>query len=131
VRDQEVVKSAGRLLGSLFELAVAVAFAIVGLAFLIAPGAAAHSPVGRHVHPFDDAWSVLYLVAAPLVVAGVLRVSVRLRVCGLALLATGLVMQGVAAASFEMEPRVAIYFLYAAVAVLRAVVLSKRFAAGA
>lgn len=115
----------GVLRRHLFELATACCWMVVGLAYLVDGSSLLRSPVGRHVAPFDTAWSVFYVAAGPMIVAGILATSLRVRVAGLVLLATGLVMQGVAAATFAIEPRVANYFIFAVACVLRAVLCGR------
>lgn len=106
----------------IFELAVAVSWATVGVTYLTDGDALTRSPVGRNVGAWSVAWSILYIVAGVLVIYGVLR-SVRVRVAGLVLLSTGLAMQTVAVASFEPDLRVAVYTVYAVAAASRAVLL--------
>lgn len=110
----------------LFELATAIVFALVGLAWLSEPAKTAlRSPVGHNVGFYADAWSVLYLVALPLVAWGVFR-SNAIRIAGLMLLGTGLVMNCIAALSFEqIGPRSFGYGVFAIACFLRAWLLVK------
>lgn len=115
-----------RAAASLFELAVSLSWMLVGVAILPNPtSVAAHSPVGRNVGLFASAWAVLFILGGALVIHGILRASPRTRVAGLLLLATGLLMEGVAAATFEMEPRVLIYFVYCIACVGRAFLVAR------
>jgi hypothetical protein len=119
---ERVAEVQERLVAHLFEAAMSVTWALVGVAYLTDHGIALDSPVGRDVGGFETAWSWLYVLACPLILYGLLRGprDWRFRVAGLILLATGLVMHGVAAVTFHLEPRVAIYGIYAAACVLRA-----------
>lgn len=120
-----------RTVPHVFELAVALAWALIGLAYLIDPTVIERSPVGRMVHPYDLAWSIGYLIACPLIVTGVLFPRERrLRVAGLAILKTGLVMHGIAALSFDAAPRAFVYFVFAGACLLRIVHLVQLHRAG-
>lgn len=117
----------------MFEAAVAASWTVVGITFLSSSSSVVLSPVGREVHPFDYAWSVLYTVGGPVTVIAILlngRGGTAWNVAGLTLLATGLAMQGVAALTFSgRDLRWAIYFIYAAACAMRAalcVVQAKR-----
>lgn len=116
-----------RFIAHLFEGAVAIGWAIIGIAYLTNAHLEDHSPIGREVQPFDLVWSILYLVACPMILYGLWWGSRhwRWRVAGLILLTTGLIMQGIAAATFELEPRVAVYAVYAAACFLRAALLTQ------
>jgi hypothetical protein len=116
---------AERLTGHVFEVAVAVSWALVGLSYLPSPSDTAdHSPVGRNLGTFSVVWSVLFIVGAIGVVWGVSRLQKRWRVAGLVLLATGLLMEGIGAATFEFSPRVLVYFVYCAACASRAYLLT-------
>jgi hypothetical protein len=118
--------------GHLFETAVAIGQLLSGVAFLTVQQAVLLSPVGRHVHPWDQVWSVLYVLGGAATLYGLADgwQRLRFRVAGLTLLATGLTMQGVAAAWRELEPRVLTYFVYATACALRAVVCGREARAG-
>lgn len=113
--------------GHLFEGAVAAGQLLSGIAFLTVKQAVLLSPVGRHVHPWDEVWSILYVLGGAAVLYGLADGwwRLRFRVAGLTLLATGLTMQGVAAAWRELEPRVLTFFVYATACALRAVVCGR------
>lgn len=114
-----------RVCGHLFELAVAASWILVGLSFIPSPtDTAAHSPVGRNLGTFQVVWSVLFIVGGTMVVVAVLRRLLGVRVAGLALLATGLLMEGVGALTFEPSPRVLVYFVYCVACSTRAIVLT-------
>lgn len=94
-------------------MAVAFAFMLVGAAYLLAPEATAiASPVGRDLGIFEIVWSALYVLGGASIIYALARPSARARVAGLALLATGLLMNGIGAATFELTLRVPIYFVY-------------------
>lgn len=107
------------LYSHLFELAVALAFAILGVAYLIDPQAAVLSPVGRYVGHWQYAWSLFYIIACAMIWNGIFMKSCAERVAGLILLGTGLAMHGIAAVTSHLEIRDAVYFLYSAVAFTR------------
>lgn len=114
-----------RITASLFELAVAVSWALVGLSVI--PDRAAvvkHSLIGRELGIFTTAWSILFVVGGLSVVYGITAKSFRVRIAGLALLASGLLMEGIAAAIYSPEPRALIYFVYCGAAAFRAVLLT-------
>lgn len=108
---------------ALMEMAVATVFLIVGVSFLTDPATAARSPVGQGAHPFDTVWAVLYVVACPLIVTGIVRRYPRWRVPGLLLLATGLLMQGLAGAVLSTDIRTLCYFIYCGACVARALLI--------
>lgn len=110
----------------LFELAVAVVFTLAGVAYLRGGGVALRSPVGRDVGVFSTVWAVFYIVGGPLTILGVLRLNLRVRVAGLALLTSGLLMTGVAALwGHPEDPRWANYFIFAAACGTRAVLCGR------
>jgi hypothetical protein len=116
-----------RLVAHLFEAAVSLAWAFTGIAYLTSPDRLARSPVGRSVEPFDMIWSGFYVAACPLILYGLwsgVR-DWRFRVAGLTLLTAGLIMQGIAAGTYELEPRVALYAVYAAACFLRVAFLTR------
>lgn len=114
-----------RLTEELFEVAVALAWLLVGATFLPAPtDTAQHSPVGRNVGVFATGWSLLFIIGGALTICGVLRGELGVRVAGLVLLTTGLLMEGIAAGTFNFTPRVAVYFVYAAACGARALMLT-------
>ncbi len=113
----------GPATGYAFELATAIAWLLTGITNLVSPSALAHSAVGRNVIPFAQIWSGLYILGGLAVIAGVLRPLPALRVAGLLLLGTALIMQTVAAVSFAFTPRSVSPAVYAAAAFLRAWVL--------
>lgn len=113
-----------RTVESTFELTVAVAWGIVGLAYLSSPGTTAlRSPVGRDLGTFAAVWSVFEVLGAVLAVWGLLRARLSLRVAGLVLIGTGLLMQGFAAATFRFDLRVLVYFIYCVACGARALAL--------
>lgn len=114
-----------RITLSIFELAVAVSWALVGVAIIPDRAAVtAHSIVAHELHAFTTVWSALFAVGGLSVAYGIVAHSFRVRVAGLALLATGLLMAGIAAVAYTIEPRVFVYFVYAAACALRAIALT-------
>ena len=106
-----------------FEIATAVGWLLTGITNLADPSSLIHSAVGRNVVPFAAVWSSLYVVSALGIIAGVARPLPALRVAGLMLLSTGLVMQTVAAITFSFSPRALAPAVYAVAAIMRAWVL--------
>lgn len=76
-------------LGKLAKLrpddAFAVAYLLVGLAFVNDPGTVSRSPIGEHVAPFSTIWSLEYLVGGTVLLWGN-RGYPALRLAGLWLL---------------------------------------------
>lgn len=121
-----------RLSGNLFELAVSVSWMLVGLSFLPSPtDVAEHSPVGRNVGAFLMVWAALLTLGGAMVAYSALKGMLRSRVAGHALLTTGLLMEGVAAATYAFEPRVLVYFVYGAACATRALLLTMEHRGGA
>jgi hypothetical protein len=114
----------GRLRQHIFELATAGAWMLTGITYLTSPNTAVHSSVGRPVHPFDTIWSILYVIGAVGTFIGVFRPLPALRVAGLTVLGTGLVMQTYAAASFALQPRVLAPAVYAVACFARSSMLT-------
>jgi uncharacterized membrane protein len=110
-----------------FEIATMIAFTLVGLALLLDPdGAAARSPVGRALEGWTVTWAVAYVVACPAVLVALWRGSSRLRVLGLILASSGMLMQGTAAVVLNAtDPRVFTYYAFAAACALRALVVAR------
>lgn len=115
----------GRFRAYIFELATAVVYMLVGVTNIISPQAAVHTSVGRTVPPFDTVWSLLYMLGAACVVTGILKPFPALRVAGLTLLGTGLLMQTAAALTFAVQPRAFSPFVYAAACFARAYMVSR------
>lgn len=114
-----------RVTGHLFELAVAISWMLVGMSFIPNPtDTAAHSPVGRNLGVFAVVWSIMFIAGGLLVVWGVLRSVLGVRVGGLLLLATGLMMEGIGALTFEPSPRVLVYFVYCLACLARGIGLT-------
>lgn len=110
-----------------FEIATMIAFTLVGLALLLDPdGAAARSPVGRALEGWTVTWAVAYVVACPAVLASLWRRSSRLRVVGLIVASSAMLMQGTAAAVLNpTDPRVFTYYAFAAACAMRALVVAR------
>ena len=113
----------GPLASYMFELATAFGWLLAGVTSLLDPTTLIHSTVGHNVVPFAAIWSGLYIGGGVGVIAGVLRPLPALRVAGLLLLGTGLIMQTVAAISFQFTPRAIGPAVYASAAFARAWVL--------
>jgi hypothetical protein len=118
-----------RLKGHLFEVATAAAWPLVGLAYLFSAGAAAHSAVGQQAHPLDTVWSIFYVVGGPAVLVGIAarehRSALRWRVAGLVMLSSGLLMQALAVAVYNPDPRIGTLLAYAAACGLRALACAR------
>lgn len=110
----------------IFELASAIGWALVGFNYLVNSSAGDRSPIGMSVHPFDYVWSTMYVVAMPLIVAGIARESQRFRVAGLTLLGTGLFMQFIAAVgATPLETRDLVYLCYSIACLLRGLIAAE------
>lgn len=117
-----------RPLANVFELAIALAWALVGVAYLTHPGAALSSPLEQDAAGFRIVWSVMYIAALPLIWVGCLKPWPHWRVAGLLLLGTGLVLHGVIALYHNgTDPRVWVYWVYAVAVLLRAAVVVRYF----
>lgn len=115
-----------RLRGHAFELATAIAWALVGLAYILDAKAGVASPVGRELRPFDLFWSGAYLAACPMIVGAIAWRSIRFRVAGLTLLGTALVMHGIAATTGgPLEVRDGVYFVFALACLTRALLAAE------
>lgn len=115
-----------RVVRHLFEIAVAVAWTLIGATYLVDGSAITRSVVGESVAPFDTIWAVFYVVGGPLALYGVLFLAVRVRVGGLILLGTGLIMQGLAAAYVQpADPRWMNFFIFAGACLSRAHLLTR------
>lgn len=118
----------GRIRAYIFELATGIAYLLSGLAFLISPRAvASHSLIGRQVYPFDTIWSVLEVLGGVLLLAGVLKPVPRLRVAGLLLLGTALMMWVTAGFLTAPQLRVAFNLVYALACFTRAWLIVRLF----
>lgn len=117
-----------RPLANVFELAIALGWALVGLSYVLDPNLELRSPLTEPADPYDFMWSVLYLLALPLIWGGILKFKPHWRVAGLILLGTGLLLQGALALQNGLpDPRVFIYWVYAAAVLLRAAVVVRYF----
>lgn len=104
-----------------FELAAALMWALVGLAFFIDPTKTLDNGViGARLWPMDFLWEGLFLVGGVMTTVGLLLPSSRFRVAGLLLLATGLgITFIVAMARHPEDPRFLVYGIYAIAALVR------------
>lgn len=117
-----------RPLANIFELAIALAWALVGVAYLTDSGTALSSPLEQDAAGFDIVWSVMYIAALPLIWVGCLKPWPHWRVAGLLLLGTGLLLHGVIALDHNgTDPRVWVYWVYAVAVLLRAAVVVRYF----
>lgn len=115
-----------RLSAHLFELTTALVWAIVGTAYLTDPDVVTRSPVGDDVAaPLWTAWSTLELLGGLTLAASILIGDTRWRFAGLAVLATGLLMHGLASIWTGAELRDINYFLFAGTCGLRALLLAR------
>lgn len=97
-----------------FEVAVAVAWSLTGFAWLAFDGVAVHSPIARDLGPWHYVWGLLYCVAAPLIIVGIVsKAYVNVRMAGLILLSTGLTVQFCAAMTAPFDPRSLTYLVWA------------------
>lgn len=116
-----------RVNGFLLELTFGLSWLLVGLAWLTqGEDIAARSPIGHFVPVAAAIWSTAYVVAAVLILVGVLLRRDLLIALGLAAQAGGLLMSGVAAAAYTLEPRVGVYFVQAAACATRILWIAKR-----
>jgi hypothetical protein len=107
-----------------FELAVALTLALVGVAWAPDVGESPlHSPVAVRMLPWQDVWSGMYVLGAVFVFVGIPRRRCHWRVAGLVLLTTGLLLEGIAATSFAVSLRAAVYFIFATACAGRALAL--------
>lgn len=110
-----------RLRVHVFEIATALAWLLVGTNYLLDINATIRSPIGATMHPFDYGWSTMYVIGAPLVIAGIAWSSQRVRVAGLTLLGTALFMHFIAAVTqTPLEARDFIYLCYSLACLIRA-----------
>jgi hypothetical protein len=117
--------AAKRIAASIFELAVALSWVLVGLSIIPdRQSATTHSLIGHSLGIFTTAWSVLFVVGGALVIWGITMHSFRARIAGLTLLSSGLLMEGIAALTVRLEPRVFVYFVYAGACAFRALHLT-------
>lgn len=108
------------IFGHVFELATAVVFALIGLAYLFNPEATAlASPVGRDLGIWQHVWSIGEVIAAPIVISGITWAAPRWRATGLTLLGTCLIMHGIGAMYNGFEARDLVYFIFSAACFLR------------
>jgi hypothetical protein len=114
-----------RLSAHLFELAVALMWIVIGTAYLTNPNTTLlTSPVGRVVaEPFYIGWSSLEVLGGALTLAGILRRTDRVRMLGLCVLATGILMHGVAGVAGGLDARDLNYLVFVAACVTRAAIL--------
>lgn len=123
-----LIDSQFRPLANIFELAIALAWSLVGLSYVLDPDAELRSPLASPAEPYDFMWSILYLLALPLIWAGILKFRPHWRVAGLILLATGLLLQGTIAVQHGVsDPRVFIYWVYAVAVGLRVAAVIRYF----
>lgn len=113
------------LLASVMEAAIAGGLLLSGVTYLVSPDELARSVVGHAVGPFDSVWSWMYVFGAVAVLYGIVRISPRWRVAGLVLLTAGLLMQFVAAVSFEVSPRAFVSLIYALACGVRALLIAR------
>lgn len=83
-------------LANIFELLIGVLAVIAGLTLIVQPGALEGSSLGKFAGELVWAWNMTYLVGGILVVGGILGLSIRLEVAGLALLGTASTTYGIA-----------------------------------
>lgn len=108
-----------RLFSHVFELGVAVVWFIVGIAYMVDPLAAVHSPIAHNIGHWVWAWIALYLAGSPLIVIGLLGRKVNLRIGGLILVMSGLMIQFIAAVYSPWDLRSLTYLVYATACCLR------------
>lgn len=107
-----------------FETAVAVAWFLVGISYIVNPGyTAVHSTIGRDLAYWQWIWSVMYVVAGPAVIYGLYWRKVEFRIAGLLLLASGLSIQFVAACTVVIQVRTFTFLTYALVCYLKLIML--------
>lgn len=116
-----------RLSAHLFELAVAGAWVIVAVAYILDPTRTlVMSPVGRGLPTYLWlSWSLLEAVGGSVVIGAILAARTDYRIAGLTLLAAGLTMHGLAAVLAGFDIRDLVYLLYAATCALRAVHITR------
>lgn len=115
-----------RIRAHLFELAVAVAWAMVGTAYLLDPEAvASKSPLGHAIGNWPTVWSLLEIIGGVMTAGAILRRNTRFRVAGLTLLATGIGMQAVAVTVYGNDLRILVYYTYAGACAARALYCGK------
>jgi hypothetical protein len=106
-----------------FELASAVACALIGINYLVDSQAGVRSSIGQNLHPFDRVWTTMYVVAMPMIIYGVFSKSQNFRVAGLLMLGTGLFMNFIAALAYKpFEPRDFVFLCYSVACFLRGLV---------
>lgn len=109
-----------------FEIAVMIGFFLVGVALLTDPTRAELSPVGAVVEGWSTVWASVYVVVCPSVLLAIARGSSRLRVAGLVLVASAMLMQGTAAVVLNtFDPRSWVYVVFSAACVVRAVAVAR------
>lgn len=110
-----------------FETTAATVWILVGVSFLADPRhTGLHSPLAHHVGWGAWTWSLLYIAGGLALLYGlVVADQFGPRVAGLALLATGTLMQGAAGIVYGAELRTVNYFLYSLAFALRAWVVVK------
>lgn len=110
-----------KVVAHILEIGVAVAWGITGLNYLLDRRSGIRSTIGESLPNYDIWWSACYVLAALMIVAGIFKRTQRVRVAGLILLASGLIMQGIASlAVTPLEIRDFMYFVYATVALIHA-----------
>lgn len=91
----DLIKSARRVNRAMFF--VGALFFLSGVRFFLSPGALARSSVGRALDgPWDDLWSVAFVVAGVLIMIGVGGRQPRAELPGITLASTAVLIQGAA-----------------------------------
>lgn len=113
-------QASNRFIAHLFELATAVAYVIVGVAYLLDDHTNLRlGPLSPGVGDWAYVFSGLEATGGPLVVVGVLAARAPLRGAGLALLGAGLIMHFVASLVGGVQPRDFVPLVFAASCWLR------------
>lgn len=96
-------------LANIFELLIGILTVLAGLTLIVQPEVLEGSSLGRFAGELVWAWNMTYLAGGLLVVSGILGLSIRLEISGLALIATASATYGIAVASvFGTEGTIAI-----------------------
>lgn len=116
-----------RILVHTFELAIALAFLVLSVSYMLDPGRTLlASPIGQDLPAYIWlTWSLLEAVGALGVIYGLLRPRPNYRVAGLILLSTGTLMHGVAALATGIDLRDLSYLIFSAACGLRAAVTTR------
>jgi hypothetical protein len=114
-----------RVLSRVFEVATAICFITVAVAFFTDPHATlVRSPIGRTVAPYDYVWNGFYAAGGVLAIFGLAENERRVETAGLIVLATGLLTNAVALASLNFDLRFFGYVAFAAASLARVVQIS-------